>query len=110
MATLNCHFSLLHCWFQQQLQKTGTTEHIRGLGILWKGCSEYGNEGLHAWAIDYEQASIQPAGSSLATCAAVLHNIAVAHGEPLPPPPADEDHFMPPVPVENAAPRNNRGA
>ncbi|KAJ8895719.1 hypothetical protein PR048_001056 [Dryococelus australis] len=65
ITTLNCHFSSLRYWSQQQLQKTGTTQHIRGPGTLWKGCSEYGNEGLHAWAIDYEQTSIQPAGSSL---------------------------------------------
>lgn len=52
--------------------------------------------------------SLHTTSRVIAACA-VLHNIAVAHGEPLPPPPAD-DHFMPPVPVENAAPRNNRGA
>ncbi|XP_063220149.1 putative nuclease HARBI1 [Bacillus rossius redtenbacheri] len=47
--------------------------------------------------------------SRVIAAGAVLHNIAVARGEPLPPPPADEEHFMPAVPVANAAPRNNRG-
>ncbi|KAJ8884767.1 hypothetical protein PR048_010963 [Dryococelus australis] len=91
----------------------GRTQHITGQRTLWKSCSEYGNEGFHASANDYEKAYKQPAGSSLhvlcyitlqlvmvnhyhrlrtslhttsrviAACA-VLHNIAVAHCEPLP--------------------------